>query len=250
MPSTSQTAQVQVMPSTSQTAQVQVMPSTSQTAEIVVQEEATSYSVLQTVQYDTIPSPIRSCASKRTAVSEHDDEPPAKISSVEIRALSMARIRNEVVDNLRSNAEKMAGQHIHKLGEAKVGDTVQVPVPDVDRGPGDLPQILALIIKINNQNSTYKLATVHGLLKGWVARNQFFICKQRILSVQQVNVEVEMTLRELNGLHSMSGKQGFSRCLCGGKCDDRRCSCKAAGVYCNSKCHKSNIHTKCANCKK
>ena len=46
----------------------------------------------------------------------------------------------------------MAQQHIHRLGEATVGDTVQVPVPDVNRGPGDVLHVLAYIIKINQQN--------------------------------------------------------------------------------------------------
>ena len=37
---------------------------------------------------------------------------------------------------------KKAAKHIHKLCEAQVGDTVQVPVPDVDRGPNDLVHVL------------------------------------------------------------------------------------------------------------
>ncbi|CAF0997745.1 unnamed protein product, partial [Brachionus calyciflorus] len=39
----------------------------------------------------------------------------------------------------------MEEQHIHKLGEAKVGDTVQVPVNEVDLGPADLINVLAYI---------------------------------------------------------------------------------------------------------
>ncbi|RNA07668.1 hypothetical protein BpHYR1_046460 [Brachionus plicatilis] len=47
-------------------------------------------------------------------------------------------------ENLNT-ADAMAMQHIHKLGEAKFGDTVQVSVPDVDRGPPDPFNILAYI---------------------------------------------------------------------------------------------------------
>ncbi|CAN0112481.1 unnamed protein product [Heterosigma akashiwo] len=40
--------------------------------------------------------------------------------------------------------------------------------------------------------------------------------------------------------------QGFVRCNCRaqGRCTDNRCSCKKAGLLCNSKCHSS---ADCAN---
>lgn len=143
----------------------------------------------------------------------------------------------------------MAQQHIHKLGEAKIGDTVQVPVPEVDRGPGDLPHILACIVEINKTNFTYRLATKHGLLKGWASRNQFAICAQRLIDASSLELGKEYSIRELNGFNSISGKQGFLKCQCGGTCT-RNCTCKKAGVFCNSKCHKSNAHSKCENCQK
>ena len=57
-----------------------------------------------------------------------------------------------LIYNSGTERTKMARQHIHRLGEATVGDTVQVPVPDVNRGPGDVLHVLAYIIKINQQN--------------------------------------------------------------------------------------------------
>ncbi|RNA20406.1 hypothetical protein BpHYR1_037758 [Brachionus plicatilis] len=72
-------------------------------------------------------------------------DPTTKISRIEKNAINIAQIESTCSENLKQNAEKLAQQHVHKLGEAKVGDTVQVPVPDVDRGPADLLNILAYI---------------------------------------------------------------------------------------------------------
>ena len=54
----------------------------------------------------------------------------------------------------------MAKQHIHKLGEAAINDNGQVPVPDVNRGPGNLPNDLAVITDINKERGLYRLATI------------------------------------------------------------------------------------------
>ncbi|CAF1026090.1 unnamed protein product, partial [Brachionus calyciflorus] len=95
---------------------------------------------------------------------------------------NIADIQETCSHNLRNAAEKMAQQHIHKLGESKVGDTVQVPVHEVDRGAGDLLNILAYIVKINKQ-----LATKHGIIKGWFSRNMFHICKQKLISPESLD---------------------------------------------------------------
>jgi hypothetical protein len=60
----------------------------------------------------------------------------------------------------------MASQNINKLGEAKIGETVHVPVPDVEMNPTALSHILALMIDVNKNNMTYKLACKYGILKG------------------------------------------------------------------------------------
>ncbi|CAF0781853.1 unnamed protein product [Brachionus calyciflorus] len=70
----------------------------------------------------------------------------------------------------------MEQQHIQKLGEAKVGDTVQVPVNEVDRGPADLINVLAYITKLDKSYMTYQLATKHGIIAGWHTRNKFHLC--------------------------------------------------------------------------
>ena len=140
----------------------------------------------------------------------------------------------------------MATQQIHKLGEAQVGDTVQVPVPDVDRGPNDLVHVLAYITKINKSHMTYQLATKHGIIQEMHSRNTFHICKQKLLKLDDMNLTKELSLRAINGMNSISGGQGFLRCNCSGACS-RNCSCRKAGVTCNSKCHKNKKNTTCTN---
>ena len=91
----------------------------------------------------------------------------------------------------------------------------------------------------------YKLATKHGIIVGWFSINMFSICKQKLITFDSLDLNKELTLRQINGCFSISGGQGFLKCNCSGKCD-RNCSCKKNGVYCNSKCHKS-LNNKCLN---
>ena len=100
--------------------------------------------------------------------SDKENEPTSKIPCFETNAFKIAEIQQTCHQNLKSAAEKMSQQHINKLGEAKVGDTVQVPVPDVDRGPADIINVLAYITKVNNQNMTYQLDTKYSFIKGLV----------------------------------------------------------------------------------
>ncbi|RNA01085.1 KRAB-A domain-containing 2-like [Brachionus plicatilis] len=95
-------------------------------------------------------------------------------------------------------AEKIEQQHIHKLGEAKVGDTVQVPAPDVYQGPADLTNVLAFITKIDNRQMNYQLETKHGIIAGWHARNKFHICKQKLLTLESLDLNKGLFLREIN----------------------------------------------------
>ena len=125
----------------------------------------------------------------------------------------------------------MAQQHIHKLGEAQVGDTLKVQVPDVDRDHADLLHILSYILQVNKENGTYQLAK-NGVLDGWQSRNMFEICIQKLISFESLDFSVTHSLRKLNELHSLCGGQGFQRCK---------------SVFCNSKSHKNKNNTCCTN---
>ncbi|CAF1027119.1 unnamed protein product, partial [Brachionus calyciflorus] len=134
---------------------------------------------------------------------------PAKKPCFENNAIKIADVQATCSKNLKDTADKIAQQHINELGEAKIGDTVQVPVPEVDRGPADPPNILAYILKFNENHMIYKLATKHGLISGWFSRNMFSICKQKLIKFESLDLSKELTLRQINGAYSISGGQRF-----------------------------------------
>ena len=76
----------------------------------------------------------RAINSEGTANNEEDKENSEKLSK-RLNLLTDPSIQSSCSENLKFCTEKMIAQYIHKLGEAQVGDTVHVPVPDVDRGP-------------------------------------------------------------------------------------------------------------------
>ncbi|XP_055924454.1 KRAB-A domain-containing protein 2-like [Argiope bruennichi] len=94
-------------------------------------------------------------------------------------------------------------------------------------------------VKLANKNGTlYKLANENGTLKQLYTRNQFEICKEKLLSIDKISFQ-EISLRETAAANSRSGRQGYTRCHCKRKCSTNKCSCKSKGLLCNSKCHNS-----------
>ncbi|KAJ8976200.1 hypothetical protein NQ317_018866 [Molorchus minor] len=57
----------------------------------------------------------------------------------------------------------------------------------------------------------YKLASKNGTLKQLFTRNQFVICKEKLLSIDEVSIQ-EMSLREAACANSKSGGKGYTRC--------------------------------------
>ena len=68
------------------------------------------------------------------------------------------------------------------------GDNVAVPIPAVDRGRGDPRHLLGVIADVDD-NEQYTIACPSGVLKGKYARNQFDVCPQRLLLLDDVNGE-------------------------------------------------------------
>ena len=76
-----------------------------------------------------------------------------------------------LITHQRDGAKRKQGQQADKMFEqstkifkqANIGDTVMVPLPEVDRGKGDFRNIKAIVVAVEH-NSTYKLGTKYGLL--------------------------------------------------------------------------------------
>lgn len=63
---------------------------------------------------------------------------------------------------------------------------------------------------------------------------------------EQLLIAVKLSEREAARHMSSVGGQGVTSCGCGGRCVTKQCTCRKAGVFCNSRCHKGN--TMCENC--
>ncbi|GFU77812.1 KRAB-A domain-containing protein 2 [Trichonephila clavipes] len=83
---------------------------------------------------------------------------------------------------------------------AQIRDTVRIQVPDVDRVRTDNRNVLAVVVGIEDSDF-YKLANENGILKQLYTRNQFVICKEELLSVDEIYFQ-EMSLREAAAANS------------------------------------------------
>lgn len=197
-------------------------------------------------------------------IEENEENYNSEDAYLNCRKLSIQTKRNESVQNLDKQANKMKSLSERRFCEGNIGDSVKIKIPDVDRARSDLRSILAVIISsiINNniliiicsliclfiitiffffkvEDGNNKLGTTKGKLQHYYSRNQFTICKEKFVSVDEVP-DIQLSLREAARLFSNLGGQGYDRCTCVQKCETRRCKCKAAGILCNSKCHNGN----------
>ncbi|GFU58112.1 KRAB-A domain-containing protein 2 [Trichonephila clavipes] len=85
-----------------------------------------------------------------------------------------------------------------KFAPAHIGHTVRVQVLDVNGGCTDNRNVLAIVVEIED---FYKLANENGTLKQLYTRNQFVICKEKLLSIHEIYFQ-EMPLREAAAANS------------------------------------------------
>ncbi|CAI6348633.1 unnamed protein product [Macrosiphum euphorbiae] len=113
-----------------------------------------------------------------------------------------------------------------KFPEAKESSTVQLKIPDVDRGRGDPRSVIAVVLKIT-EDGFYQLGCKSGILKQLYA--PMYLKKNKFLyDLQLQNNQIG------NG-------QGFFKCTCITKCTTNRCICRKNGVL--SKCHQNQLCT-------
>ena len=115
----------------------------------------------------------------------------------------------------------------------KIGDSVKVWIPDMDKGRVDSRNIIAVILDVIDDN--YKLGTKEGQLAQLYTRNQFVICEEKFLSETDVP-NIEISLRTCATYASLTGGKGYIQYICKGRCNTNKCSCKRKDKLCNSKC--------------
>ena len=95
---------------------------------------------------------------------------------------------------------------------------MNVPIPDVDRGRLDPPNITAVVQEHDSETGLYTLGTKAGTLNTRFSRNQFNLMNQKFLTTADVPEDVTLSVREAARLHSNAGGQGFFKCLCQTAC--------------------------------
>ena len=101
-----------------------------------------------------------------------------------------------------------------------VDNTVTVPVPDVDCCGTDEWKILTVVVVVHNYDF-YHTDHTQGTFNSLYTRNQFVVCKEKLLNAEDVSSEI--SLCEMVSLELIGGGQGYSLC-------------------CYSGCHLSLIH--------
>ncbi|XP_022909346.2 uncharacterized protein [Onthophagus taurus] len=145
--------------------------------------------------------------------------------------------RNFAKQSLEKQADKMLKRSNAKFPVAEIGQSVRIKVPEIDRAKADSRNIIAVIISVE-KDSFYKLGTKYDTLNQLYSRNEFTICKEKFISINEV-LETDITLRECARKGSNLGGQGFQHCNCTAECNSNRCKCKKLHILCNSKCHKT-----------
>ena len=152
------------------------------------------------------------------------------------RAQKVKVFREAAREGLEEQAKKMKATSSKKFQKPTLGQNVRIKIPHIDSEDGS---------KINNSRyhdikdeEFYELGIKLGKLKALYTRNQFTLCKENFLSIEEVGIE-EISVREVVNKLSLVGGQGFRKCNCSKRCTTKMCLCKSANLLCNSKCHNS-----------
>ena len=160
------------------------------------------------------------------------------ISPLSLRCNQVFKERKRAREAQELQAQKMVKRSRRVLTEAKVGDNVTVPIPNVDRGRTDPKNLIGVIVERDSQE-LYQIATKSGVLDGKFSRNQFDICGYALYSIEDMDMQTTLPLRKAVQEVSTCGGQGFVRCNCHGtrRCQTKRCKCFKSQLKCNSRCH-------------
>uniref|UniRef100_A0A8D8Q4X0 KRAB-A domain-containing protein 2 n=1 Tax=Cacopsylla melanoneura TaxID=428564 RepID=A0A8D8Q4X0_9HEMI len=162
---------------------------------------------------------------------------PGTSESNQDRINKVRKIREAAREGLEIQAKKMKKISNEKFPDAQVGQNVRIKVPDVDRAKIDPKSIIAVIIK--KEDELYQLGTKLGIINSLYSRNQFTVCSEIFISLEDVKPE-EISLRSVVSKQSLVGGQGFKKCTCLKKCITKKCICRGNNMKCNSKCHGSD----------
>jgi hypothetical protein len=130
---------------------------------------------------------------------------PNMTTSTISRAQKMKMFREAAREGLEKQAKKMKATSSKKFQKPTLGQNVRIKIPDIDRAKMDPKSIIAVITDIKDEEF-YELGTKLGKLKALYTRNQFTLCKESFLSIEEVGKE-EISVREVVKKISLVGGQ-------------------------------------------
>jgi hypothetical protein len=125
------------------------------------------------------------------AISKTPDGTTATVSS----AQKVKVFRQAAREGLEEQAKKMKATSSKKFQKPTLGQNVRIKIAHTDRAKMDPKSIIAVITDIKDEEF-YDLVTKLGKLKALYTRNQFSLCKENFLSIEEVGTE-EISVREV-----------------------------------------------------
>lgn len=168
-------------------------------------------------------------------------ELPSESSEVNIssggKLQKIMHFRKIAKTGLEKQARKMVTLSSKKMEIPDVGQSVTVKVPNTIRAKTDPKSVMAIVTDVRD-DGLCELGTKHGKLSALYETNQFTVCKENFLKLEEIPPETKSLLAVANK-RSLFGSRGSTRCNCLQKCKTNRCVCKSINRLCNTKCHGS-----------
>ena len=130
-----------------------------------------------------------------------------------------------------------------------LGDIVLVPLDEVNSTKVDGGNLVRVIVSINKDKSTCRVAVKRGVLKRAYSHHNLRIVpdasnNRKVMDLEEAFTDwrslPSITEREAARHVSSVGGQGMVKCNCKGECTSNSCACKKAGRLCSSRCHRNN----------
>jgi len=164
-------------------------------------------------------------------------------------------LRTNATTNVRKKADTITAKMLTKSPELifQLGDVVLVPLDDVDRTKVDGANLCGVVVTVNKDKSTCRVAVKQGLLHRAYVYHKLKPVPKASNNLDALDLREafedwrslpKITEREAARFVSSVGGQGIIHCNCRGKCTTNSCACRKTGRLCSSRCHRNNNECK------